>query len=634
MSGPTRKSGSSRRNTLAAYRVVMIYLVVSVLWIFGSDSIVNLFTNDKDLILQLSVIKGTGFVFATAILLYYLVRMELDKALELEQKDRLIQRKEDILKTLSDNIPKGFTILVDPQGKPMEIKSLRPEEREVPDRSGLVRHIASEGGSGIGPLIESAGKGVPWRMELELDDGYYLVHGIPVRDDEDMVFSVLVISENITEIKRSEQALALKVRQLAVLFDVSKAMLDYNTVEEMMPEACRIAVEGFGLDGIWIGKKDPKGEKVIDVSGWGEVIGDAAERTSVIERAGSIGPEQKAIEGRRVVQVDDVRSVNDDWAEEIGRKGIRAAASFPLLQGDEVFGSLNIYSREPGAFTPAFIESLLPLANVISLGLQKIRFIGEINEQKNDLELRVMERTEDLQEANAYLDSFAFSVSHDLQAPVRGMKGLAEAMLEDFGTSIPEKGKEYLKLIMNDSVLLESTIQDMLSYSRVTRMDLSIVPIDLRSAVEQATAVVKPEVGSTKATIDLDIPEVMVLASHGVLRHVMVNLLTNALKYTRKGQRPEVRVEGRTMGGTVRISVIDKGIGISPDEQGKLFKLFSRLHSQEDYPGSGIGLAIFAKGVERMGGTYGLISEEGKGSEFWFELPLAKEGPTSQAHDR
>jgi signal transduction histidine kinase len=464
-------------------------------------------------------------------------------------------------------------------------------------------------------------------MELEFDGEHYIVHGIPVRDDEDNVFSVLIVSENITDIRMSEQALALKARQLAVLFDVSRSMLDSNVLGEMMPKACRLAAEGFGLDGIWISKLDPNTGRLVDVSGWGSVIGDASERTLVIERTRAIGPERMAIEERRIVQVDDVLLLTDnDWAKEIGSKGIRSVASFPLSYGSETFGSINIYSRDARAFIPATIESLLPLANVISLGLQKLRFIEEINDQKSDLEVRVMQRTADLQEVNVQLDSFAYSVSHDLQAPVRGMKGLAEAVLEDFSDTVPEKGKVYLRMIVDNSVQLEQMIQDMLAYSRVRRMDLSIIPTDLRSSMEDALAAVHPEVESRKAFVMLDIPDVRVLASHGALRQVMVNLLSNALKFTKKGHRPEVKVMAKVSGSMVRISVIDKGIGIAPDDQAKLFRLFERLQSQEDYPGSGVGLAIVAKGVERMGGRHGLVSEEGKGSEFWIELPVAKEG--------
>jgi len=597
-----------RRRTLAAYRVVLVYFVISVIWILGSDTLLNTLTSDDDLILRLSIVKGAGFVIVTSILLYYLVSRELREAYELKQKDRIIKRRDDILRTLSDNFPKGSILLLDLNGRPLGMS-----ETNI----GLVpRDLNSRG---MKELVSEAAAGTPGRIEIAEARGYFLVQAVPVRDDEDKVFSVLVIYEDITEIKRSEETLARKVMELGALFSISRSMLDSDEKGEMLSKACRQACEGLGLDGVRIFKPDDEHTILTEVAWSGSVMNESGSSPSTYRRDAG-GLEWRAFEkGAPIIADGPVRS-----EEELRTHGARSAACLPLLKGGNAMGILSVYSREPGRFGPDEIESLLPLANIISLGLLKMRYIEEIERQKNDLEIRVEQRTQDLMEVNEQLDSFAHSISHDLQAPIRGMKGMAEAILEDFPDSVPEKGREYLVKIIENSDQLEALIQDTLTYSRIRRMELSTQPIDLRSTLEDALEAAGPEIGSTKAIVLLDAPNATVIANRTILKQVVLNLMTNAMKFTKKGERPEVRIVAKRIDGKVRISVIDKGIGISPADQARIFHPFIRLHSQEDYPGTGVGLAIVSKGVEKMAGTYGVRSEEGKGSEFWIELPEGK----------
>ncbi|MEG4055944.1 MULTISPECIES: CHASE3 domain-containing protein [unclassified Microcoleus] len=281
---------------------------------------------------------------------------------------------------------------------------------------------------------------------------------------------------------------------------------------------------------------------------------------------------------------------------------------------------------------------------------------AEIRMLNATLERRVELRTNELQAANEELEAFAYTVAHDLRAPLRGMQGLAEALLEDYRDLLDELGQEYAQQIVNSGQQLEELIQDLLAYSRLSRSDLSLQVLDLESAVAEAIAMVKADAKSRHAQISVRAPLPAVIAHRITLVQVIANLLTNAIKFV-EGTPPQVQIwaeelelpeEGETDSDTagelergtvgqwehsqllmvspllpvpiIRLWVEDNGIGIAQEHQKRIFRVFERLHGIESYPGTGIGLAIVKKGVDRMGGQVGVESQVGQGSRFWIQL--------------
>lgn len=236
-----------------------------------------------------------------------------------------------------------------------------------------------------------------------------------------------------------------------------------------------------------------------------------------------------------------------------------------------------------------------------------------------------------LKESNAELEAFAYSVSHDLRAPLRAMQGFAQALVEDCAAELGETGLDYARRIVSAATRLDALIQDLLVYSRISHNKVELEEVNLGWAVREALGHLEAPLRETGAVV-IQAPEyAIVRAHHQTVVQVIANLLSNACKFVAPGTRPEIRLQTERAGGHVRLWVQDNGIGIAPEFHARIFRVFERLHAVEVYPGTGVGLAIVRKGVERMGGRLGLESAPHCGSRFWVELPLAE---SAAARDR
>ncbi len=230
----------------------------------------------------------------------------------------------------------------------------------------------------------------------------------------------------------------------------------------------------------------------------------------------------------------------------------------------------------------------------------------------------------ELDAANRELDAFSYSISHDLRAPLRAMQGFAEALLEDYGDRLDATGHDYAQRIVAASRHMDALIQDLLSYSRLGRGEISLDPVSLETVVDEACGILEMEVKERGGEIDVERPLPRVLAHRAVLGQIVTNLLANAVKFTPPATPPRVRVRSEGGEGRVRLWVEDNGIGIEPQHQERIFRAFERLHGAQQYPGTGIGLAIVQKGTARLGGRVGVESAPGAGSRFWVELREAE----------
>jgi len=245
-------------------------------------------------------------------------------------------------------------------------------------------------------------------------------------------------------------------------------------------------------------------------------------------------------------------------------------------------------------------------------------------EVEAELEKLVVERTVKLQELVGELEHFSYSITHDLKSPLRAMRGFAEIASMMCGDRVPKEAKEALAKILTSAERMEGLITDALNYGRLVRQELPLTDVDT-GGLFRGMLDSYPELQPSKAHIQVEGQLPVVLGNEAGLTQCFSNLLGNAVKFVRPGEKPQIRVWAEEREGWARIWVEDKGIGISKEMLPRVFDMFSR--GSKCYDGTGIGLALVRKVTQRMGGRAGVESEEGKGSRFWIEVKSAEARP-------
>lgn len=259
--------------------------------------------------------------------------------------------------------------------------------------------------------------------------------------------------------------------------------------------------------------------------------------------------------------------------------------------------------------------------------------LREVKTLNGDLERRVEERTAALQEITRQMEAFAYSISHDLRAPLRSIHSFSEILVNHHADKLDAEALDYLNRILKSAKYMDSLTQDLLAYSRLSRAEFPVQKVSLDDCIATVLYQMAEEIRVKKAEIAVERPLPDVLAHVAPLEQILSNLLSNALKFTRPNVPIHIRIHAQPRKSKVRIWVEDNGIGIAPEYHERIFRLFERLAPVNVYPGTGMGLAIAKKAAERMGGNVGVESQPNCGSRFWFELPVivTQEGSSSPA---
>ncbi|MFM8320935.1 MAG: sensor histidine kinase, partial [Chloroflexota bacterium] len=284
----------------------------------------------------------------------------------------------------------------------------------------------------------------------------------------------------------------------------------------------------------------------------------------------------------------------------------------PMRIGERSLGVISAERWQGEPFGREEQRLLVTVAGQLAAALERLQV-------EAGLEQRVRERTAQLEAANRELESFSYSVSHDLRAPLRGIDGYSRLLLEELGDRLDGDAGEYVARLRESAQRMGRLIDDLLRFSRLGRLPVNKAPVDPAVLVNDVLDELRPEWQDRAVQIEVG-PLPPCSADPALLRQVWANLVSNALKYSSHCAQARVEISAHELDGQVVYCVRDNGVGFNMQYADKLFGVFQRLHHQDEFDGTGVGLAIVQRIVLRHGGRVWAEAQEGQGASFFFTL--------------
>jgi PAS domain S-box-containing protein len=580
-------SQGARPPRKTAFRIALLYFVVGAVWILLSDIIAEALIGPEAVErFHVQTFKGWAYIAVTAVLLYMLirrtytaVRVSTEARREVEMRTRLlVERVRDYAIFALDR--KGNVTSWNRGAQQITDWA----EAEVIGQNVSVFYTADDRASNRPKQDLDEAVETGWSEQdaprLRQDGSQFWAASqlTALRDSAGQHTGFLCVLRDVTERREARQALEQVNRMLSSVIDASP--LPIITLD---PAA---QVRGW----------NPAAERMF---GWTarEVIGISLPTV----------PQPQREEFERML-TDHNRS-----QPFVGREVTRQRKDGSLVQLSLWTAPLLDAANQPAGVVGIFVD------------LSEFKRAQEAIRQLNEsLEERVHERTARLEGANEELQAFSYTVSHDLQIPLRSLQHFASELLATQGDRLDEEGKSAALRLVGAAARMERQIEDLLEYSRASRAELVIEPVSLVLIVHELIGRLQRDPNFRDAQLVVQEPLGWVMANRVTLQQVILNLLVNAITFVRAGVRPVVNISAMERGDRVRLCVEDNGIGISEADRERVFHVFERLPAAESYPGLGVGLTVTRRGVERMGGSISIDASDTGGSRFCIELRRAE----------
>jgi PAS domain S-box-containing protein len=542
----------------------------------------------------------------------------------LERQVRERQKSEALLRTVLETLPVGVWIL-DAQGRIINGNAAAQKVWGGARYVGMEEFAEYKGwwldtGKRIEPDEWAAARAITRgeasldeEIEIETFDGTRKIifnAAMPLRDSQGEITGAIIVNHDISERKRAEAALKTQTRRIAMLHEAAAHLLSEG-LGEGTRELYEHVAKFFKADAFFEYAVDETGD-MLHLLVCGGIPAEAREHLSRVKFSQAIC--RGIPDTRQPVLAAHIQQSNDPAVQKVKKLGMRSYSCHPMMANDRLVGTLAFASRQRDTFDPDDQEFFQTLARYVAIARDRARLTTELRRHTGHLQELVAERTEEMEQ-------FSYSIIHDMRAPLRAMQGFSQILRDEYAGTLDEAGQDFLRRIDEAAQRMDHLITDALNYSKVVRAELALEPVDagglLRGMVESY-----PQFQPPRAEIEIAKSFPLVMGNGASLTQAFSNLLDNAIKFAKPGQTPRARIWPEERREIVRLWFEDNGVGIAPEFQQRIFTMFQQLKKGSE--GTGIGLALLRKVVDRMNGKVGVESKPGEGSRFWVELAKAE----------